>query len=93
MDQNPCAVVDCENGGRSQICPFDDRYHHHGRIHYPTDQKEAEGWGSIGLAFRPLSEGWGWLLICDEHYKVVREDIDRRREQRYRKGERNGRTN
>jgi uncharacterized protein (DUF1684 family) len=86
MHQRPCAVVDCENEGLRQVCPFDDRYHHHGRIHYPTDQESRERWKMV-LPFRPLSEGW--LLMCDKHYGVVREsvnalqiEVDRSREQR-----------
>jgi hypothetical protein len=73
-----CAVVDCENDGRRQICPYDHRVHGHGRIHYPTDQGDRKTWPSV-LNFRPLSDGW--FLMCDDHNCVVSMEVTAQRRQ------------
>jgi len=56
-----CAVIDCPNPGRPQICPYDHKYHHHGCIHYDCGRPVSQ------LTFR----GDGWYWICDEHYEMV----------------------
>lgn len=63
----PCAVEDCANRGRPQVCPYDQRYHHHGRVHYGTIPS--------ALAFR---EG-GWSLVCDAHLKHLTDELDAHR--------------
>lgn len=40
-DDGLCAVTDCTADGRPQVCPYDGRYHHHGRIHYENDHRMA----------------------------------------------------
>lgn len=61
---NECAVLDCPNEGRPQVCMYDGRFHHHGRIHYDCQRADTT---EHGLAFRPN----GWRLICDEHYATL----------------------
>ena len=53
-----CAVAGCTEPGRPRICPYDNRYHHHGCIHY-SEERSA-------LHFR---DGWHW--VCDEHFKIL----------------------
>lgn len=59
-----CAVKDCENQGRPQICPYDQRYHHHGRIHYDTIPSK--------LTF---TKDRAWRFVCDEHYAVLKDEL------------------
>lgn len=61
-----CAVEGCENQGQRQVCPFDGRYHHHGRIHYENDHPLLGG-----MRFRDLAQH-GWLGICDPHYVDIK---------------------
>lgn len=58
---NPCAVVGCAREGSPQICPYDGRYHHHGRIHYDC------GYPVHSVKFRDD----GWHFVCDEHYRLL----------------------
>lgn len=61
MPTATCAVVGCENAAKPQVCPFCDRRHQHGCIHY-------DGISSVlALTMRP--DGWYW--ICDEHYEAI----------------------
>jgi hypothetical protein len=69
----PCAAADCPNLGRPQVCPYDGRYHHHGRIHY--GDAPNRGVGQEGIAWR--SEGWH--LMCDAHYTQVEAWVEGRR--------------
>ena len=62
----PCAVEDCENGGRRQICYVCDKYHYHGRVHYPQNAASRERWGST-LTFRDGD----WFRMCDAHMDVL----------------------
>ena len=55
-----CAVEDCKEQGFSRTCPYDERRHSHGMIHYDC------GYPKSALKFRE-----GWWLICDEHYAFV----------------------
>lgn len=55
-----CAVVGCDRPGMPQICPHDNKYHHHGRIHYDSPPEGI-------LEFRQDA----WHYICDEHYAFV----------------------
>lgn len=57
-----CAVEGCGINGRPQVCPYDGRYHHHGRIHY----EQGHRWHP-DLRFR---EG-DWHRICDDHYRAI----------------------
>ena len=61
-----CAVIDCDNKGRRQVCPFDGRYHHHGLIHYGPDYPQLVDL----IEFSPKGET-GWLKICDPHYAII----------------------
>lgn len=61
--QRVCAIEDCHEEGKRQICPYDGKLHHHGCIHYECDN------GRSGLKFRPKSQGWA--LMCDTHYAIV----------------------
>jgi hypothetical protein len=54
-----CAVVDCTERGRPQVCPYDGRYHHHGSIHY----------GTIPSALTFHKDAWDW--ICTGHYRQL----------------------
>ena len=56
-----CAVVGCTERGRPQVCPYDGRYHHHGRIHYEGPKAPA------GITFHADH----WDLMCDSHYSVL----------------------
>jgi hypothetical protein len=64
MKGERCAVVDCPEEGRTQVCPYDGKYHHHGRIHYGNDHPKTKDL----LTFR---EGAGWELVCDTHKAVI----------------------
>ena len=57
-----CAVIDCSREGKSQLCPYDGRFHHHGRIHYDCPRAQP-----TVLTFDESD----WHLICDEHYAVL----------------------
>jgi hypothetical protein len=59
-----CAVVDCGNPGRPQVCPYDGRFHHHGRIHYDC------GYPAHSLTF----EQGEWLYVCNEHYAILKRE-------------------
>ena len=59
IDDGRCAVVDCVERGRPQVCLTDGRYHRHGYIHYED--------GDGGLVFR--RGAWHWL--CDAHYRQI----------------------
>lgn len=56
-----CAVLDCENEGRPQACPYDGQYHRYGCIYYDC------GYPLPTLKFR--EEGWYWM--CDEHFQII----------------------
>jgi hypothetical protein len=56
-----CAVVDCPNPPKAQICFYDGARHRHGAIHYNRD-------GEAGLEFHKD----GWFRICDEHYEHLK---------------------
>ena len=58
----PCAVEGCQSEGHPARCFYDDRYHHHGRIHYNC------GYPTHSVTFRED----GWYLICDEHYTLLK---------------------
>ena len=60
MDHLLCAVMNCPEPGRPQVCPYDGSLHGHGMIHY------EEGYPISRLTFRA-----GWHLICEEHYAVL----------------------
>lgn len=60
-----CAVVGCPERGRPQLCPYDGRYHHHGRIHY----ENGHPWHPA-MRFYPISEE-GWLFVCNQHYAEI----------------------
>ena len=75
-----CAVEGCEDEGRRQVCPYDGRVHHHGRVHYPTDASARERWGS-SLTFRPIRDDW--FLMCDTHMEVLRQEVNRPRYERH----------
>jgi hypothetical protein len=66
--QTLCAVEGCADKGKSHVCPYDGAAHHHGCVHYECDA------GRSGLQFR---KGWG--LVCDKHYAMLREAVDRPR--------------
>lgn len=69
IDEGRCAVQGCTKGGRSQVCIYDGRYHHHGRIHYGPDYPEM---AELEISFRKLEDG-GWRGVCDEHYALLRD--------------------
>jgi hypothetical protein len=56
-----CAVTDCKDDGHAHICPYDGRFHHHGRIHYGCGYPESS------LKFRE-----GWNFVCDRHYEILK---------------------
>jgi hypothetical protein len=56
-----CAHDGCDRPGKRQACFYDGRTHHHGAIHYPSDDAR----------FNQRFLEHGWLLICDEHYQVL----------------------
>ena len=60
LDQMPCAVKNCERQPFPQMCFYDGRIHHHGRIHY-------QGETQSNLTFRDE-----WLWLCDHHYKILK---------------------
>lgn len=66
MTEPRCAVVDCERVGRPQVCPYDGRYHHHGRIHY----ENGHPWHP-SLVFRHSNLADGWPYVCDVHYAEI----------------------
>jgi hypothetical protein len=57
-----CAVEGCTDRGRPQVCPYDGRYHRHGKVHYANEHP----WHPT-LAFR----SGAWRGICDRHYEVI----------------------
>ena len=70
MTKHPlCAVKDCPNPGRPQICLYDGKYHHHGCIHYSEHPYDT-------LEFR----NGGWYYLCDEHYSQLKIERDNWRE-------------
>jgi hypothetical protein len=62
-----CAVIDCPSPGRAYVCPFDNRQHHHGMIHYSC------GYPPSTLKFRDD----GWHLICEAHYQHVKAEREK----------------
>lgn len=67
LPASPCSVVDCPNPGRPQACPFDGKYHHHGRVHYSNDMATRAGIAAAGLGIRFVEPGEGWRYTCDRH--------------------------
>ena len=65
VDEDRCAVEGCPNQGRPQVCPYDGRYHHHGRIHYENGHRLHPE-----MKFRPIDDG-GWRGMCDFHYQLI----------------------
>lgn len=65
-----CAVVGCRTAGRPQVCPYDGRYHHHGRIHYECHTYKHNDPGTE-LRFRKGA----WHLMCDEHYAQIMAEL------------------
>lgn len=63
--QAVCAVVDCRQRGRPQVCYSDGRYHHHGCVHYDTAD--------------PRVRQYVWCWLCDEHYALLKTESDARR--------------
>jgi len=61
-DDGMCAVQGCRNPGRRQVCPYDNRYHHHGKIHYENQHR----WHP-DLHFKRGP----WRGVCDAHMKVI----------------------
>lgn len=68
-DTRLCAVEGCPAWGEPQVCLYDGRYHHHGRIHYGARYPEME---ELGITFRDIEDG-GWRGICSRHYGILRE--------------------
>lgn len=66
MEHRLCSVVGCDNEGRPQVCPFDGRYHHHGRIHYENEHGYPERFG-----FRFRDDGV-WHRTCNAHLDAIR---------------------
>jgi len=63
-----CAVTDCKEAGRPQVCPYDGKYHHHGYIHYENGHR----WHPQ-LTFKPGP----WRGICDPHMAEINAGVDR----------------
>lgn len=63
-----CAVTDCMAWGEPQVCLWDGKYHHHGRIHYDNGYPSAV---RGGLTFRDLDDG-GWRGVCKAHMAIMR---------------------
>lgn len=57
-----CAVDECKRRGSPQVCPYDQQYHHHGRIHYGSPGTPAD------MKFR----AGAWRQVCAEHYDMLR---------------------
>ena len=66
VDERECAVEDCHEWGKPQVCVYDGRYHHHGRIHYENGHPFHPE-----LRFRGMDEG-GWRGICNTHMKQIK---------------------
>lgn len=66
-----CAIKDCPNPGKAQICPYDGKFHHHGLIHYDCHFGRNPVIHSV-LQFR---EG-GWYAMCDEHYTILKAELE-----------------
>ena len=62
-DDGLCAVEDCAERGRPQVCPYDGRYHHHGKIHYKNDHR-------IHPALR--FKAGPWRGVCDSHMTKIK---------------------
>ena len=62
IDDGLCAVEGCDERGRPQVCPYDQRYHRHGCIHYENDHP-----------FHPEMrfKSGAWRRICDPHYATI----------------------
>lgn len=75
---NRCMVVGCDQEGHPQVCPFDQRYHHHGRIHYTNDHGYPE---LFGFRFEELAVA-GWGDICNAHHAAIKEALEARRIER-----------
>lgn len=61
MTSNRCAVINCNQEGKPKTCPYDGRYHYHGRIHYDC------GYPKSSLQFHKGE----WDYVCDEHYSIL----------------------
>lgn len=61
VDDGLCAVEDCPNDGKPQVCPYDQQYHRHGYIHY----KNGHRWHPE-MKFRSA-----WHGVCDPHYADI----------------------
>ena len=59
-----CAVVDCNRKGGPKICPYDNGYHWHGRIHY------GGGYPYHSVTFRTGA----WYGVCDDHYELLKRE-------------------
>lgn len=59
-----CAVMDCNEKGKVQWCPYDGRLHSHGMIHYDC------GYPQHSVKFRTDR----WRLICDKHFELVKNE-------------------
>jgi len=64
VTQEPCAVVNCPEHGGPQVCPYDKKYHRHGRIHYDC------GYPVHSVTFHPIEEGW--FYVCNSHYALLK---------------------
>lgn len=60
--QYVCAFQDCNRRGHARVCPYDGRYHHHGCIHYPKDERMRDG----------------WCYVCDEHFDLLVAELKER---------------
>lgn len=74
-DQIRCAVVDCLDRGGPRTCPYDGRYHRHGRIHYGTIPSS--------LTFHKGA----WDYLCYGHYVVLVRELDAAHRESVRAGE------
>ncbi len=64
-----CAVVGCEHEGTPHLCPYDERRHYHGAIHYNCSRAEP-----TTLTFK--KDGWFW--ICEAHYQHLLTELHAR---------------
>ncbi len=64
-DFRVCAVDGCDRLGSPQVCPYDDRYHHHGCIHYDC------GYPKHSVSFK---DDKTWHFVCAEHYDLLRRE-------------------
>jgi hypothetical protein len=69
--QHICAIDGCELEGKAQRCPADDTNHFHGCVHYETTSEAL-------YVEHHLKLRHGWGLLCDQHYKLVRDILERK---------------